>query len=122
MTTRRGDPRGTTKWKQIRLTILARDQYICAYCGQPANTVDHIQALQDGGDPYHHDNLIAACNRCNVQKAHRTNATLNKTIFPRTESTFLLAKNVSLPGGFGSGLNQNCRDVTVNVLGSVPFE
>ena len=39
---KRGDPRRQRKYRAIRLTVLARDQYTCYYCNQPANTVDHI--------------------------------------------------------------------------------
>jgi hypothetical protein len=54
-------------WRKIRLTILQRDGFICAYCGQQADTVDHIIPLNKGGshDP---ENLTAACNRCNGSK------------------------------------------------------
>jgi 5-methylcytosine-specific restriction endonuclease McrA len=58
-------------WRKIRMTILQRDGFICAYCGQQADTVDHITPLAKGGtnDP---DNLTAACNRCNATKKDST--------------------------------------------------
>ena len=40
---------GSYKWKQQRLLVLRRDCYICAYCGEAANEVDHIQPRVLGG-------------------------------------------------------------------------
>jgi hypothetical protein len=54
-------------WKRQRLTVLARDCYECAYCGEPANEVDHVISRKDGGTD-DLDNLVAACRRCNLAK------------------------------------------------------
>lgn len=63
-----GDP---TRWVAARVRILRRDGYQCAYCGQPADTVDHIVPRVKGGS--HDDsNLAAACRRCNGLKQDRT--------------------------------------------------
>lgn len=45
----------------------------CSYCGRPAETIDHIVALNEGG-ANHWSNLTAACFRCNQSK--RTNPAL----------------------------------------------
>jgi len=47
----RQDPRLTRKYKAQRLVVLNRDGWTCAYCGQDATTVDHIQSIKHGGDP-----------------------------------------------------------------------
>jgi len=49
---------------RIRQEILERDRYICHWCGEPANSVDHVILKVRGGsdDP---SNLVAACGRCN---------------------------------------------------------
>ena len=49
-------------------TVLARDQHSCAYCGNQANTIDHIVPRSRGG---RHEwmNVIAACTQCNSKKA-----------------------------------------------------
>ena len=71
MSTKRGDPRGTRHYKRVRLEVLARDQWTCAYCMQPATTVDHVIPIKAGGDPVAHDNLVACCTRCNSSKGSR---------------------------------------------------
>ena len=61
------ESRRDNRWKKVRLRILQRDSYTCAYCGDVANEVDHIIALKRGGsdDP---DNLVACCRVCNIRK------------------------------------------------------
>ena len=157
MTTQAGHIRGKGLWKKVRLTILARDNHTCQYCGHyPANTIDHIQPLSHGGSPYDEMNLTTACGKCNSSKGNRTNHTLrinrtnntsntngimhinsaidyNQNIFSDGGSTFPLATPVYFSRGdlsdLGtnsrdnmSGLGGNGRDLTVNVLGRVPFE
>jgi 5-methylcytosine-specific restriction endonuclease McrA len=68
----RQDPRLTRKYKAQRLIVLARDGYVCAYCGQDATTVDHIQSIKHGGDPISLENMIACCKRCNSSKGSRS--------------------------------------------------
>lgn len=55
------------QWRKLRLTILKRDYYTCAYCGGEANAVDHIVPRAKGGtdEP---TNLVAACTPCNTRK------------------------------------------------------
>jgi 5-methylcytosine-specific restriction endonuclease McrA len=59
--------KNSSHWKKIRLSILNRDMWTCAWCGQDADTVDHVIPVKKGGtdDP---DNLVAACKRCNFSK------------------------------------------------------
>lgn len=54
-----------------RLDILKRDGWTCAYCGEYANTVDHIQPESRGGG-WLWGNLVAACQPCNGYKDART--------------------------------------------------
>jgi 5-methylcytosine-specific restriction endonuclease McrA len=68
----RQDPRVSNKYKKARLVVLARDGYTCAYCGQDATTVDHIQSIKSGGDPISLENMIACCARCNSAKGSRS--------------------------------------------------
>lgn len=42
---------------------------LCAYCGNPGNTLDHVIPRSKGGqDTYR--NLIVACYRCNQNKSN----------------------------------------------------
>jgi len=60
-------------WKRQRLIVLRRDCYICAYCGEAANEVDHVQPrVQGGTDDL--DNLVACCRMCNLRKGKRSEA------------------------------------------------
>jgi 5-methylcytosine-specific restriction endonuclease McrA len=68
----RQDPRVSKDYKKVRLIVLARDGYVCYYCGQDANTVDHIVSIKNGGDPVNPENLIACCKRCNSAKGSRS--------------------------------------------------
>jgi len=70
----RHDPRLSRKYKAQRLIVLARDGYVCTYCGQDALTVDHIVPIKNGGDPIALDNMVACCKRCNSAKGSRSQA------------------------------------------------
>ena len=58
-----------------RRTVLARDNYVCQYCGQTASkgdlTVDHVVPRCRGGETVW-ENVAAACMRCNQRKGSRT--------------------------------------------------
>lgn len=98
----RQDPRVSNDYKKARLVVLARDGYTCAYCGQDATTVDHIQSIKSGGDPVSLDNMVACCKRCNSAKGSRSQAVFlarNSTppafpsnISPMTTSTVLAGR------------------------------
>ena len=53
--------------------VLRRDRHTCAYCGGPADTVDHLLPQSRGGRNTWL-NTVAACTRCNNRKADRTPA------------------------------------------------
>jgi hypothetical protein len=65
--------RATAHWKRIRLQVLRRDAYTCAYCGDVADQVDHVHPKSKGGAD-ELDNLVAACKRCNYAKRDKTDA------------------------------------------------
>lgn len=66
------DALGSGKWKQLRLRVLARDGWVCTYCGTHLEggnaTVDHIVSRKTGGDLWDMDNLTSACKSCNSRK------------------------------------------------------
>lgn len=66
------------KWRYIKRVIhysrkgvLERDGYICAYCHEYANTIDHVVPKCNGGTS-DWMNTVACCKPCNVRKAGRT--------------------------------------------------
>lgn len=66
---------GTTKargysdpaYQRARARVLA-DNPACTYCGQPADTADHLVPIAEGGD---HEQLVSSCRSCNSRKADR---------------------------------------------------
>jgi hypothetical protein len=57
----------TRKWKEQRKRVLNRDHHTCTYCGDVANSVDHVIPRVAGGDDSM-DNLVSACMKCNSRK------------------------------------------------------
>lgn len=54
-----------------RRAVFARDEYRCQYCGDRADSIDHVVPRSRGGiDAW--DNLAAACRPCNAHKRDRT--------------------------------------------------
>lgn len=51
--------------------VLRRDQLVCAYCGGPGSTVDHLLPQSRGGRNTWL-NTVTACSPCNTRKANRT--------------------------------------------------
>jgi hypothetical protein len=60
------------RWKELRLSIFRRDNYICGYCGKHTENpeCDHIIPISRGGDSGY-DNLITACKKCNRSKSNK---------------------------------------------------
>lgn len=50
-----------------RKTILTRDEELCAYCGKPANGIDHVIPLSKGGITST-ANGVCCCPKCNYSK------------------------------------------------------
>jgi 5-methylcytosine-specific restriction endonuclease McrA len=82
----------TRQWTKIRERILRRDGYICQYCGQEANTVDHVVPRRLGGNDVD-DNLVASCRRCNLSKGGRF---FVKQRTPPTPISFSNRQNTSI--------------------------
>lgn len=68
--------------------VLQRDRNTCAYCGNHATTVDHVEPKSHGGGNTWL-NTVAACLRCNGRKADRTprQAGMSLRFTPREVST-----------------------------------
>lgn len=54
-----------------RRAVFARDEYRCQYCGDRADSIDHVVPRSRGG-PHDWENLAAACRPCNMSKRDRT--------------------------------------------------
>ena len=54
-------------YKTMKKYIMERDNYICAYCGNAADEMDHVVPRHLGGLDIP-SNLVAACSRCNNLK------------------------------------------------------
>jgi 5-methylcytosine-specific restriction endonuclease McrA len=66
-------------YQRVRKEVLERDYYTCHYCGQEANTVDHVIPISKGGTD-EATNMVAACIKCNSGKRDR----MTPTFFVRT--------------------------------------
>lgn len=53
-----------------RRGVFARDGHRCQYCGERAETLDHVVPRSRGGG-HCWENVVAACRPCNVRKADR---------------------------------------------------
>jgi 5-methylcytosine-specific restriction endonuclease McrA len=101
----RQDPRVSRDWKRVRLAVLARDGYVCAYCGQDANTVDHVVSIKAGGDPLSLENCVSACRRCNSAKGSRSQAVFlasNSTPPAFRDSVSPITTSTVLAGPYGA--------------------
>jgi 5-methylcytosine-specific restriction endonuclease McrA len=54
-----------------RKALFSRDGGKCAFCGDPGDTIDHVQPRSKGGK-HTWSNVVTACVRCNSIKADRT--------------------------------------------------
>jgi len=70
------DPRLTRNYKKQRLIVLARDGYICNYCGTELDdknaTVDHVIPIAKQGNPMDLQNMVSCCKSCNSKKGSRS--------------------------------------------------
>ncbi len=88
---KRGDPRLSREYKKFRLQVLARDQWSCFYCSQPASTVDHIIPISKAPDlVINFENAVACCQSCNSSKGSRNQGVfLGRKATPPVFSTSL---------------------------------
>lgn len=54
-----------------RRAVFARDNHKCGYCGNHADSIDHVLPRSRGGKNVW-ENVIAACRACNLRKRDRT--------------------------------------------------
>jgi 5-methylcytosine-specific restriction endonuclease McrA len=65
-------PRDIHRRRITRRAVLARDEWVCQYCGsdRPGLTVDHVIPRSRGGESVW-ENIVAACAACNRRKGNR---------------------------------------------------
>jgi 5-methylcytosine-specific restriction endonuclease McrA len=63
-----------------RRAVFARDGWVCQYCGNAAENVDHVIPKSRGG-LHSWDNVVAACRRCNSRKENRMPADAGLKLF-----------------------------------------
>ena len=74
MASKKGDPRLSRKYKEVRLKALARDGYVCYYCGAEDKdmTIDHIIPVSKAPEmAIDINNMVTACKPCNSKKGFR---------------------------------------------------
>ena len=54
-----------------RRAVFARDDHRCQYCGERADSIDHVLPRSRGGQ-HTWENVVAACRPCNLDKRDRT--------------------------------------------------
>lgn len=75
MSSKKGDPRLTRDYKAFRIKVLARDQWQCHYCHQPADTLDHVVPVSQAPElALSYENAVACCKSCNSAKGSRSQA------------------------------------------------
>ena len=74
--------------RRVALTkenVFIRDNYTCQYCGENAESIDHVTPKSKGGS-HEWSNVVACCKKCNLIKADKfikqTNLKLKKLPFP----------------------------------------
>lgn len=69
--------------KKLRFEVFKRDGFVCQYCGATPPSVilhvDHIHPVAGGGKN-HIDNLITACEPCNLGKGARVLSDIPKSL------------------------------------------
>ena len=84
--------------KLSKREVFLRDRFTCQYCGKKGQdlTVDHVVPRRQGGG-HAWENVVAACNRCNLRKAGRTpleaRMTLGKTPKAPDLNPYLILQN-----------------------------
>jgi 5-methylcytosine-specific restriction endonuclease McrA len=60
----------SVRWNDLRAKALERDHNLCVKCGRPAEEVDHIKEIWEGGPEFDLNNLQSLCHECHVLKTN----------------------------------------------------
>jgi 5-methylcytosine-specific restriction endonuclease McrA len=61
----------TKKKRPVRDIVMDRDGYICYFCCEYGDTLEHLQPTSKGGKTSV-ENCVCACSKCNGQKGNMT--------------------------------------------------
>lgn len=64
------DPKKIDAWIRLKRRVYERDDYLCVYCGDLGEHIDHIHPKSRGGQDVF-NNLATACQRCNFSKSNK---------------------------------------------------
>jgi 5-methylcytosine-specific restriction endonuclease McrA len=78
---KRAESYGVEHVAYSRTAILERWGHACAYCGNHATHLDHVEPLSKGGTDTE-SNIVPACQRCNLSKGAKTLAEWAGTFGP----------------------------------------
>lgn len=103
--------------------VFARDQYICAYCGNDFQkkklSIDHILPSSRGGETTW-TNCITACTRCNMRKGDKTldEAGMQLLYIPYTpdKAEYLILSNRRILGDQMEFLKKQIKNKNSRVL------
>jgi 5-methylcytosine-specific restriction endonuclease McrA len=68
-----------------RRAVFGRDGHRCQYCGEIADSLDHVTPRSRGG-AHSWDNVVACCRRCNLRKGDRMPAEAGLTLSRRPQA------------------------------------
>jgi hypothetical protein len=106
--------------KSVRFEVFKRDGFICQYCGAhpPAVIlhVDHIHPVAEGGTD-DIDNLITACEPCNLGKSARLLQDIPKTLKDRAAEIEELERQIEGYNAVLTARAQRLEDETWRIAG-----
>ena len=86
----------------IPKNVCARDEFVCAYCGGHATTMDHVQPKAKGGK-HTWENITAACKGCNGIKSDNTLPEMRE-LYPKQVERWTLIRQPYRPIGVNAHL------------------
>ncbi len=91
-----------------RRSVFVRDNSQCQYCGDSAESIDHVVPRSRGGR-HIWTNVVACCRRCNTNKAnlllHETNLRLRSTPRPPAKLAWIRVAAGRVPAAWDQYLN-----------------
>ena len=93
-----------------RENIFIRDKYICQYCGNQAESIDHIIPKSKGGQ-HEWQNVVACCKKCNLIKADKY---LNQTILKLVQAPLKPERNFWIKTIIGSNPDPEWKEFLIS--------